>query len=214
MPEPKSSPSDLRLNDPQSFNPYVYCTNNPLRYVDPVGEAFYSVETNQLLYTKDIVDLIIQTVGSAQRGEQPTMPFYYKSSFIDEVKTQGFWKTVTSIFSYTPAVFTFGKEQKTVEGYVYYPIMASGDPLVALGIPISKVSPEILGKNTSGEHILKLQFGGTLIQNGKNVKGSSFLMQLTGTVEQLNKMLRQEGLQIINEGERDYKLIEREKGED
>jgi hypothetical protein len=26
--------------NPQTFNPYVYCLNNPLKYVDPDGRAF------------------------------------------------------------------------------------------------------------------------------------------------------------------------------
>ena len=36
--EPKSLPSDLRLKHPQSFNPYVYCWNNPLKNIDRNGE--------------------------------------------------------------------------------------------------------------------------------------------------------------------------------
>ena len=30
-------PGQPDLNDPQTLNPYVYCVNNPLRYVDPTG---------------------------------------------------------------------------------------------------------------------------------------------------------------------------------
>ena len=30
-------PGQPNLNDPQMLNPYVYCLNNPLRYVDPTG---------------------------------------------------------------------------------------------------------------------------------------------------------------------------------
>lgn len=37
-PDPASYPSDLNLNDPQTLNPYVYCTNNPLKYIDQNGE--------------------------------------------------------------------------------------------------------------------------------------------------------------------------------
>ncbi|MCK4234382.1 RHS repeat-associated core domain-containing protein [candidate division WOR-3 bacterium] len=36
-PDPASMPSNLNLNDPQTLNPYVYCTNNPLKYIDPNG---------------------------------------------------------------------------------------------------------------------------------------------------------------------------------
>ena len=40
--DPKSSPSDLRLNQPQSLNPYVYCWNNPLRRIDKDGKVVLS----------------------------------------------------------------------------------------------------------------------------------------------------------------------------
>ena len=30
-------PGQPDLNDPQTLNPYVYCVNNPLRYLDPTG---------------------------------------------------------------------------------------------------------------------------------------------------------------------------------
>ncbi|MCK4233184.1 RHS repeat-associated core domain-containing protein [candidate division WOR-3 bacterium] len=65
-PDPASYPSDLRLNDPQSFNPYVYCRNNPLNYLDPDGERSYFVngihydlETND--YGKAFVSRMTET---------------------------------------------------------------------------------------------------------------------------------------------------------
>ena len=36
-PDPASMPSALNLNDPQTLNPYVYCTNNPIKFIDPNG---------------------------------------------------------------------------------------------------------------------------------------------------------------------------------
>ena len=45
VPEPASMPSDLRLNQPQSLNPYVYCWNNPLRRIDKDGNFAIAIGT-------------------------------------------------------------------------------------------------------------------------------------------------------------------------
>ena len=48
IPDPKVNPrAALNLHNPQDLNPYVYCTNNPLRYVDNNGEFILVVEYNK-----------------------------------------------------------------------------------------------------------------------------------------------------------------------
>jgi len=41
-------PGNLELTDPQTLNPYVYCTNDPLYYFDPDG--LYRMQTNNIVY--------------------------------------------------------------------------------------------------------------------------------------------------------------------
>jgi RHS repeat-associated protein len=40
-------PENLKLENPQELNPYVYCVNNPNRYIDPNGEFMIVVEYNR-----------------------------------------------------------------------------------------------------------------------------------------------------------------------
>ncbi|MCK4233185.1 RHS repeat-associated core domain-containing protein, partial [candidate division WOR-3 bacterium] len=210
-PDPASYPSDLRLNDPQSFNPYVYCRNNPLALKDPDGNAYYEVGTNKLLYTSDIVDLLIQTAGSALRGEAPVLPIYWQAAGTwTDIETLGFKQ---GLFGYAPN-FTYGPGKKTEEGYSYNLIRATADKNLSLGIPIGQTSPQILGKTSTGQHVLQLKFGGRLIQNKEIINGSDCLIIFTGTMVELNELLNEEGMQIVRRGEREYEIIERETNED
>ena len=82
-PDPASMPSDLRLNDPQSFNPYVYCRNNPLKYIDPDGRRIFwkgttIVPTEAEKYEESLNILILSI-----EQEGLTLPFYYKRGFWD-----------------------------------------------------------------------------------------------------------------------------------
>ncbi len=41
-PDPHTlSPGNIDLSNPQELNPYVYCVNNPLQYIDPFGLDWY-----------------------------------------------------------------------------------------------------------------------------------------------------------------------------
>ena len=54
-------PDNLELKDPQTMNPYVYCTNNPLRYIDPNGEWRTYIETN--LFSQNYGTVYVYTIG-------------------------------------------------------------------------------------------------------------------------------------------------------
>ncbi|MCK4234385.1 RHS repeat-associated core domain-containing protein, partial [candidate division WOR-3 bacterium] len=77
-PDPASYPSDLRLNQPQSLNPYVYCWNNPLRRIDKDGKEPFtlSIATCMAIGTGTAVgtDFI---VSAALAGKSPVA--YWKS---------------------------------------------------------------------------------------------------------------------------------------
>jgi len=48
-PDPHTlSPGGFELTDPQTLNPYVYCTNDPLYYFDP--EGLYRTQRNNIVY--------------------------------------------------------------------------------------------------------------------------------------------------------------------
>jgi len=58
-------PGNLELTDPQTFNSYVYCTNNPLTYVDPDGLSAMAV-TRQVFYTN--YEALLSNVGGCHCG--------------------------------------------------------------------------------------------------------------------------------------------------
>ena len=49
---------DLKLEEPQSLNPYTYCVNNPFLYLDPTGEV----------YVKQAIFTSLQIAGGAAGG--------------------------------------------------------------------------------------------------------------------------------------------------
>ncbi|MBN1695164.1 RHS repeat-associated core domain-containing protein [candidate division WOR-3 bacterium] len=60
IPDPHTlMPANIKLENPQEFNSYIYCMNNPLIYVDPLGlsgeasEAASTTDGNVVLYYED-----------------------------------------------------------------------------------------------------------------------------------------------------------------
>ena len=100
-PDPASMPSDLRLNDPQSFNPYVYCRNNPLRLIDPDGTAFYSVETDEPINYNKVDDYLLGMAQSILKGKETVLPIYWKTDPLSgkELMRHGIWRTFFEAFT-------------------------------------------------------------------------------------------------------------------
>jgi len=76
VPDPKSSPSDLRLNQPQSLNPYVYCWNNPLHRIDKDGNFALALGTYMAIGAGTAVATDF-FVSAAMAGKSPVA--YWKS---------------------------------------------------------------------------------------------------------------------------------------
>ncbi|OQX56015.1 MAG: hypothetical protein B5M53_03400 [Candidatus Cloacimonas sp. 4484_209] len=76
VPDPKSLPGDLRLNQPQSFNPYVYCWNNPLKRIDKDGDYALALATYMAIGAGTAVgaDFLL---SAAMSGKSPVA--YWKS---------------------------------------------------------------------------------------------------------------------------------------
>ncbi len=55
-------PGNLELSDPQTFNPYVYCTNDPLYYVDKKG--LFRTTTDNMVYRVTLGRGTAETAGS------------------------------------------------------------------------------------------------------------------------------------------------------
>ncbi len=72
-PDPALYLSDLNLNDPQTLNPYVYCTNNPLKYIDPTEEKpilqshrWYKLSNSNVYLTKSEQTAIYSSLAKAK----------------------------------------------------------------------------------------------------------------------------------------------------
>ncbi|MCK4234690.1 RHS repeat-associated core domain-containing protein, partial [candidate division WOR-3 bacterium] len=194
-PDPASYPSDLRLNDPQSFNPYVYCRNNPIKYIDPDGRRIFwkgttIVPTEAEKYEESLEILILSI-----EQEGLTLPFYYKRGFWD------FSRKGQQSGGLAPQYF--GPKTKSTSGLEYSLLSVN---FGACRIPIQGtiLIDNISGKTEEGEDILRLEAG---------YGDQLWTIQLTGTKEKLNEILREEGYEITyDERYDDYNLekIERE----
>ena len=205
MPEPASMPSDLRLNQPQSLNPYVYCTNNPLRYVDKDGEAYYEVGTNNLLNYDQALVLYKQTLFSALRGENPTLPVYSRRNIKDDIKIFGFGKAISNISSIDYHYFVYGETHKDVT-VTAWSLMTIASSFVNTDVPLNFVSSiETVSKTKSGEEILRFSIGGNLIINGKIKESPSNVYTIRGTLIEINNLLKEGGLEVYwNKSEKEY----------
>jgi RHS repeat-associated protein len=57
-------PENLKLENPQELSPYVYCVNNPLRYIDPLGLYMVLIGED---HEKDLKDLQLMAGDDASR---------------------------------------------------------------------------------------------------------------------------------------------------
>ena len=190
-PEPRCHPNNLKLKDPQSLNPYSYCRNNPLAFVDPDGQTWRRVGTNEPIKTvQELVDLTVLTALAAQKGERPMLPFYFDPSTEYHIGPRG----VLPVSN-----FIYGKEQKTTEGRLYRLIFVKA-ALAVIDIPIKEAQPVVIGKTKEGEDVIELEFGGYLIRNKKVVKSERLIIQFQGTLTELNELFNPYGWEIINVG--------------
>jgi len=200
VPDPKSYPSDLRLNQPQSFNPYVYCWNNPLRYIDPDGKRILDKETNEPLKEQEMFEQSLMIFGRSLSEEGLTLPFYYKKSI---------WRYVFSPIKQGPQL-DFGPTIQSSTGIKYHFLSVN---VAAANLPMSMGELESpLGKTKEGEDILRISTGHGYME---------WSIQLTGTKEQLNNYLKNEGHEIVvkknksTKGDNHYELkLIREKKEE
>lgn len=194
MPDPEPRvPRQIDSRAPENLNPYTYCLNNPLVLTDPDGEAWCRVEDDTYVQTRqELAKLALATIVLAQRGEKPTLPFY----FVPRGKPRLVARGHTHV-----AQFQFGKRGKTVRGAPYVQLVVSGQPY-ATDIPIQKAYPQVYGKDKHGNDIIQLMYGGSLIEGRKVKKTLRRILILTGSVGEVNEMLKSEGWEVIEkEGE-------------
>ncbi|OQX56019.1 MAG: hypothetical protein B5M53_03420 [Candidatus Cloacimonas sp. 4484_209] len=188
VPEPKSSPSDLRLNDPQSFNSYVYCTNNPLRYVDPDGRRVFWKGTTKVATEKEKYKESLEILILSIEQEGLTLPFYYKRGFWDFARkgqqsgglgSQWFGPTIKGVnVKYPQLMMNIGASNKRIQG----------------------VGVEAVDKTEKGKDILQITAG-----YGYKL----WVIKLTGTKEGLNKILKERGYEITYDERYDSYSIEK-----
>jgi RHS repeat-associated protein len=71
------------LSNPQSYNRYSYCLNNPLRFTDPTGHAAEDVEVEPR------VDFITQEILSGQRASRAEMGLRTSVAISSEIRIAG-----------------------------------------------------------------------------------------------------------------------------
>ncbi len=192
-PDPASYPSDLRLNDPQSFNPYVYCRNNPLKYVDPDGRRIFWKGTTKVPTEAEKYEESLEILILSIEQEGLTLPFYHKREFWDfAMKGQQSGGLGSQWFGPTIKGVKKGKIPQLMIN-----IGASNKPIQGVGM-------EVVDKTEEGEDILQITAG-----YGYKL----WVIKLHGTREQLNEILKEKGYEITyDERYDDYSIekIERE----
>ena len=63
-------------DNPQNFNRYAYCLNNPLRYTDPSGEVFTELLIGAAVSQNVIIILLTNTGAWYMRKQTIRMMFY------------------------------------------------------------------------------------------------------------------------------------------
>jgi len=146
--DPKSLPSDLRLNDPQSFNPYVYCRNNPLKYIDPDGQRIFWKGTTKVPTEAEKYEESLEILILSIEQEGLTLPFYYKRGFWD------FARKGQQSAGFRPQ--EFGPKIKGASGIEYSLLSVN---FGASYKPIQGVGVGVVDKTEEGQDILQITAG-------------------------------------------------------
>ena len=206
--------NNLPIHDPFRMKCYDYCRNNPLKYVDPNGQAYIDRNTGLVITADKSAQLWKNAINASLRGEDVVQPIYWDGNVDGPPSSENYYKDGTwwGRIRSRETITVYKKQSKTK-----YPIFAANlvnrnDPKEFIEHSISDgwnelyASPYVLGQTKSGEDVIRLVFAS---YNRKKNTGEN-LVYLTNTLDNLNEYVKDSGMILYwNSTERQYMFKER-----